>query len=97
MKQLTIYASPDLESRIVSAIQDADVVGFLRLADASGNAFTPEADLPRTMTWDAVVFVVPGAEDERVRGIVDSLRAYSSACDTQPCLRIVVSPVDEVY
>jgi hypothetical protein len=96
MKQLTIYASPDLEDRVVTALRASDVVGFLRLGDATGNAFTEAEDLPRTMTWEAVVFVVPGAEDDRVRHIVDVLRDYANACETRPCLRIVVSPVDEV-
>ncbi len=97
MKQLSIFLSSDLERRAVDALERAGLDGFLRLEGASGNKFVPEDPLSRTMTWEAVVLLVPGAGDEQVAAVGRELEEHADACETRPCLRIVVSRVEEVY
>ena len=97
MKQLTIFCSRDLEDRVVSALDRAKVDAFLRVGEATGNRFRSAGQVPRLMTWEAVLFLVPMISEEGLGAIVDELEAYAGACEIEPCLRIVVSPVDRVH
>lgn len=97
MKQLSIFISTDLERRAVDAIERAGVDGYLRLAGATGNKFEPADQLSRTMTWEALALIIPGAGDEQVAAIVRELEEHANSCDTRPCLRMVVSSVEAVY
>lgn len=94
MQQLTIFASPDLEQRIVSALANAHVDGYVSLGPATAHRFNDREDLPRTTDWEAWVFVVPAAEASSIRAIVEALEAYAESCETRPCLRLVVTPVE---
>lgn len=96
MKQLTIFLSPDLEHRAIDALERAGVEGFLRLEGATGNKFLANDPLTRIMTWEAVALLVPGADDGQAASVVEELGHYADACETRPCLRIVVSPVEAV-
>jgi hypothetical protein len=95
MRQLTLYCSRDLEDRVISALDRAGVHGFLRVGDATGNKFLPQGEVPRTMTWEASLIVVPVVPSEKVDQIVKELREYAGSCEIDPCLRLTVSPVDE--
>ncbi len=97
MKQLTIYCSRDLENRVVNALDHAALEGFLRIGGASGSKFCDPGEVPRTMDWEATVFLVPGTEDTKVQAVVNELAEYASSCDTSPCLRIAVTPVEQIY
>jgi hypothetical protein len=96
VKQLTIYCSRDLEDRVVSALDVASVEGFLRLGSGSGHRFLARGEVPRSVTWEASVIVVPAVSEERVGWVVRELREYAGRCEIEPCLRVVVSPVDQV-
>lgn len=97
MKQITIYCSTDLEERITAALDQAGVEGFVRLDGASGNRFRPLGETPRTLTFETMVFLAPGVEDWQVRSITSELARYGDDCEIRPCLRVVVSAVEEVY
>jgi hypothetical protein len=97
VKQLTIYCSRDLEDHVVNALDHARVEGFLRVGGASGSRFCDPGEVPRTMDWDAIVFLVPGAEETQVEAIVGELGDFARGCDTYPCLRICVTPVEQVH
>lgn len=97
MKQLTIYCSRDLEDRVVNAFDHAHLEGFLRIGGASGSKFFDAGEVPRTMDWEATVFLVPGAQEAQVESVVGELGEYASKCETYPCLRIIVSPVEQIY
>jgi len=97
MKQLSVFVSRDLEERVVHAFDHAGVDAYLRVGDATGVRFSEPGQLPRTMTWDAALYVVPAVGDAPVRAIVDELREYVGSCEIEPCLRIVVSAVEEVH
>lgn len=97
MKQIAIFCSPDLADRVVAALDHAGIEGFLRLGEATGNKFRDRGEVPRTMTWEATAFIVPGAGDAAAAAVVEALESYAGACDIRPCLRIVVSPVEQIY
>jgi hypothetical protein len=97
MKQLTIYCSRDLENRVVNALDHARLEGFLRIGGASGSKFCDPGEVPRTMDWEATMFLVPGAEEVQIQAVVNELAEYTKSCDTYPCLRIAVAPVEQVY
>ena len=95
MKQLTLYCSRDLEDRVVTALDRAGVHGFVHVAEATGNKFLPAGEVPRTMTWEASLIVVPAVPPEKVEPIVKELREYAGSCEIDPCLHVTVSPLDE--
>ena len=94
MKQLTIFCGRDLEGRVITALDHAGIEGFFKPASSTGNRFLPQGEVPRTMTWDATMFVVPAAEESRVEVVLNELREHADSCEIEPCLRAVVSPVD---
>jgi len=97
VKQLSIYCSLDLEERVVAALDRAGAEGFVRIPRATGNKFAGPGEVPRTLTWEAAVFLVPGAAEPVVEAVVRELESYAGGCDIRPCLRMVVSPVERVY
>jgi len=97
VKQLTIYCSRDLENHVVNALDHARLEGFLRIGGASGSKFCDPGDVPRTMDWEATIFLVPCAQETQVQNVVAELAEYAKSCDTYPCLRIVVTAVEQVH
>jgi hypothetical protein len=97
VKQLTIFCNRDEEERVVSALDHAGIPGFLRVGEATGHRFLDPGRVPRDVTWEATMFVVPAANEERLSAAVKELRAYAADCEIEPCLRIVVSPIDDVF
>jgi hypothetical protein len=96
MKQLSIYCSRDLEDRVIAALDRVGVEGFMRVGGATGNKFKPPAELPRAMTWEAILFLVPAAPDNKIEQVIGELERYAGACEVRPCLKIVVSTVEKV-
>ena len=96
MNQLAIYCSRDIEDRVVRALDAAGVGGFLHVAHATGNKFKPGDELPRLLTWDAVLSLVPAVAEDRVDTIMRQLADYAGSCEVDPCLRMVVSAVEKV-
>ena len=97
MKQLTVYCSRDLEERVVNALDHAGAEGFFPIGGSSGSKFLQPGVLPRTTSWDAIAFIVPAIDASDAQKIVDELEAFANACDYQPCLRIVLSAVEQVW
>ena len=91
MSQLTIFASADLEPRVVEALDRAGVAGFLRVPGATGNRFLP-GQVPRTLSWEAVMIIVPLLDDEQLQSITEQLSAAAADCEAEPCLRLVATP-----
>jgi hypothetical protein len=96
MNQLSIYCSRDLTERVIATLDRAGVTGFLQVREATGNRFQEAGQLPRTLTWEATLIVVPVVEENRITGIVQELEKYANQCDIRPCLHVVVSPVVQV-
>lgn len=94
MIQLTIYFSSDLEGEVLNALDEAQVDAFLRLGEATGHRFLPPGEIPRTLTWDAVVLVVPVATEAQAGAVAEFLAARAGDCEADPCLRITTCPVE---
>jgi len=97
MKQLNIFCSRDLERQVITILDRADLDGFLRVGDATGHRFLPKGETPRSVTWEAVVIVVPGAEGSVIDGVVAQLRGIAEGCEVEACLRLLVTTACEVY
>ena len=97
MKQLTVFCNRDEEERVVAAFDHAGIPSYLRVGDATGHRFLDPGQIPRDMTWEATLFVVPAVSEERMNAAVKELRAYTGKCEIEPCLRVVISSVDEVF
>jgi len=97
MKMVTIYASSDLENRVVSAIQDSGADTYLTIDNATAHRFNRSHDLPRTMTWSAVMFLVPGLSEAQASRLSEALRHECDASETQPCLRLTMNDVDSAW
>lgn len=97
MRQVTVFCSRDLEPRVVDALDQAGVEGYLRVGAATGSRFLEKGRVPRAITWEAAMFVVPAAAEACVDEIVGRLEAYAGSCEIEPCLRIVVGPVERVH
>jgi len=96
MKQLTVYCSHDLESKVIAAFDHAGVPGFLRLGGVTGHQAMPPGEYPRTAGWEAALFLVPWVEDDGVDRIVEQLEAHAGRCGEGPCLHIVVSGIERI-
>lgn len=97
MKQLTVYCSVDIEDAVITIFDRIGIDGFMRIGNATGNRFLPPGQVPRTMTWEGSVLIVPAAADELVNDAVKRLEEYAGKCDIEPCLRYVVTPIEEAY
>jgi hypothetical protein len=97
VKQLTVFCSRDLEPQVVSALDDAGLHGYLRVGDATGNRFLAKGQMPRTATWEAVMIVVPGAEDTLIDGVRKKLQGVAASCEVEPCIRLLVNTACETY
>ena len=97
MKQLTIYCSRDLEQQVVAVLDREGLEGYFRLGDAAGHRFLPPGEVPRSVTWEAVMLVVPGAEERRIDKAVAALRSLADRCEIEPCLRVVVGESGLVF
>jgi hypothetical protein len=96
MKQITILCSTDLSETVQEALVKAGAEGFLNVHNASGmkpGAAAPHGRVPR---YPAEMFVVP-APDPVAAMIVKALEAYAGECREEPCLRILVSALEEVH
>jgi len=96
VKQLTILCSTDLSNAVREALVAAGAEGFLQIPGAVGNKPGAAAQHGRYPRWEAEMFLVP-APEEVVRNAVALLRRLSDNCEVEPCLRILVSTLDEVY
>lgn len=96
MKQLVIYCSDDLEHRVVSAIDRNGAEGYLRVPNAVGHKFLERERLPRSVSFDAVMIVVPGASEACVAGILEDLQDVANRCEIRPCLRASVLDVERL-
>ena len=97
MKQLSVFCSRDLSEQVVRVLADSGVDGFIELGEATGNRFREPGAVPRTLTWEAVGFLVPGAEDGQIDALAEKLKGLAGDCQAGPCLRVTVSRVEQVY
>ena len=97
MKQLTIFCSLDLEEQVVSTLDESGLHGYLRMDGVTGNRFLPKGQVPRSVTWEAVMIVVPTGEAAVIDGVREKLQAIAATCEIEPCIRLLVNTSCEVY
>lgn len=96
MKQLTILCSSDLADRVRDILIDAGVDGFMELPHAVGTKPGAAAEHGRFPRFDAEMIIAP-AENDKAERVVDELARYIGSCEVEPCLRVLVAPLDAVY
>jgi hypothetical protein len=96
MKQLTVYCSEELEHQVVSSFDRHGAEGYLRIPRAIGHKFLEPEALPRTVSFEAIVLVVPGASEATVAAILQDLQDYAGKCEIQPCLRASVVDLERL-
>lgn len=92
-----VFCTSDEEERVVAAFDHAGIPAYLRVGNATGHRFLDRSQIPRDMSWEATLFVVPAVSEKQMSAAAKELRAYKGECEIEPCLRIVISPVDEVF
>ena len=94
-KQLTIFCSSEIAGMVTGVLSSSGIKGFMHLRGMGTNVIKKTA-LTHDLTWPADVFIVP-AEEKAVRHIVEKLKSYAGKCEIEPCLKLIVSSVDEMY
>lgn len=94
MKQLMILCSPDLENQVISILDEAGVDGFLHLPGGSANLFAAPGQIPRSLTWEANLVLVPAVDDDRVEKVADRLDEHARSCATETCVRYSITTVE---
>jgi hypothetical protein len=96
MKQLTIYCSEEMTDEVSQVLRKHDVEGFIHLPQIYGTKRKPKASFGKDLTWQASAFVV-FPNGEQLTGIVNQLQEYAARCEVEPCLRMVVAPIEQMY
>lgn len=96
MKQLTIYCSEELTHEVSQVLHRNEVEGYMHLPGIYGNKLKAKGSFEKDLAWPANVFIVFPSE-EQLTGIVNELQEYVNRCDVEPCLRMVVAPVEQLY
>jgi len=96
MKQLTIFYSADLSESVRTVLIRAGIDGFLRVPNAVGCKPKAALEHGRTPEWRAEM-IIAAAPSDLTQSVVDELKRYANRCDVEPCLRILLSDLDDVY
>ena len=94
-KQLTIICNNQIAKTVEQTLSRAGIQGFAHMQGTGTNVFTKSA-FSQDLTWPADIFIVP-TEEDLVKDIVDRLKQYAGQCREEPCLKLIVSPVEEFY
>ena len=99
-KLLTILCS-DTMGDIVTRVLEKNIEkeGYVRFSSGYGvKCKVPVAGAyqSKCIPWEAEMFISP-LSDDTLQKVVKELKEYTLHCETSPCLRIIVSPVLEIY
>lgn len=100
MKQLTILCSDTIADNMSIALEKhISQDGYVRISNGYGvkcKVPVEGAYKGRCIPWEAEVFFT-ALPDKTVSLIVEELQQYAANCETAPCLRMIVAPVEAVY
>lgn len=96
MKQLTILCSSDEAEHVRDVLIEAGVDGFMELPHSVCTMPGAAAEHGRFPRFEAEIILVP-ADDDAAKRIVDELRRYIEGCEVEPCLRVLVAPLEASY
>ncbi|MFA6449938.1 MAG: hypothetical protein WCX65_10735 [bacterium] len=94
-KQLTIFCSSEISDMVIGILSSSGIKGFMHLQGTGTNVIKKTA-FAHDLTWPADVFIVP-AEEQPIRNILEHLKNYAGKCEIEPCLKLILSSVDEMY
>lgn len=95
IKQLTIICSTEISDMVGKVLSRSGIRGFARFEGTGTNVLEKSA-YSHDLTWQSCVYLIP-AEEEQLRGIIDKLKKYAGKCEIDPCLKMILSPVEEFY
>ena len=93
MKKLTIICSSEIARRVERTLSTTGVRGFFH-TQGTGTHVKEKSAYSHDMTWPADIYIVP-TEEDKARIIIDKLSAYADKCDIEPCLHLIVTPIEE--
>jgi hypothetical protein len=95
MKQLTIICSSEIAKSVERTLSASGVRGFFHM-QGTGTHVEKKGPYSHDLTWPADTFIVP-AEEDKVKTIITKLYSFVGKCDIEPCLRMIVTPIEEFY
>lgn len=96
MKQLTIYCGEELNETITQLLHKHSVESFMHLPEIYGNTVKPKGSYEKDMVWPASAFIL-FIDGQELSGIMSDLKEFANKCRVKPCLRLAVTPVEELY
>jgi hypothetical protein len=95
MKQLTIICSSEIARKVERVLSASGIRGFFH-TQGTGTHVEKKGPYNQNLTWPADIFIVP-AEEERLRPVIAKLTEYAGKCEIEPCLRMILVPVEEFH
>ena len=95
MKQLTIFCSEELENRVSEVLHKFEIESFIHMPGIFGTRLKPKGSYEKDQTWQATAFVIHTIES-KIDKIIQELQKFTSQCEIQPCLRLVVTKVEKI-
>lgn len=96
MKLLTVIISSDLQDEVGRIISDMNVDCYVRVGESYGISHRCKGSLGDNMPWEAAVLLVAG-EEAQLTELAGKIKAAVQEMDYEPCLRMMLSPVDRVW
>ena len=94
IKQLMIFCSSDIADVVTKELSTSGIQGYMHLS-GQGTNIEKKSAFSHDLTWPAEVFIVP-ADETKIRKIMGSLKGYAGKCEMEPCLKLILSSVDEL-
>jgi len=95
MKQVIIICNSEVTGTVEKTLSGAGIRGFAHL-EGTGTNVVEKGPYSQDLTWPADVFIVP-TEDALARKIVDELKGFAGQCREEPCLKVIVTGIEEFY
>lgn len=99
MKQLIIMCSESIAGQVTQVLDTViHMEGYVRLRGYGVKCKVPVSGTyeGKSIPWSAEVFIMALPEDT-IKIITDELKQYANRCDTAPCLRMIVTPIEEMF
>ncbi len=98
MKEIKIYFVKSFEEELIKKISNLGIKNFMLLSNMSG--FKPEGDYPlfaptNEMEYNVSLLLFYG-DDDILKKIKESFSELEAKCKFPPCLKVMVSDVEEV-
>lgn len=99
MKQLIIMCSESIAGQVTQVLDSIiHMEGYVRVSGSGVKCKVPVSGAyeGKSIPWSAEVFIMALPEDT-VKIITDELKQYANRCDIAPCLRMIVTSIEELF